>query len=303
MTKRDHPRRRTGPPAHLRHGGPQRRGSASDTLPDVRVARAGVRVDVADLVALRPRVPAVPVGGTLPLTYPHLLAFPLQMAVMSGRPLPAPAPRCRPRREPHRGHPRPIAVDEPLDVSVWAQDLRPHRRGAQVDLVSEVERRGEVVWRGVSTYLSRGTEHPDARRPSRRRSRRSPPCTAGRCGACGEGTGRAYAAVSGDWNPIHVHALTARPLGFPSAIAHGMYTYARASRPSVPRCREEGLTSRVWFRKPVRLPVDRAAAHRLRGSLHPVGPRVAEGRHRARGRREHLDVKAAHDVWCSFAIR
>ena len=58
----------------------------------------------------------------------------------------------------------------------------------------------------------------------------------------------------GDWNPIHVHALTAKPLGFPSAIAHGMYSYARVLAALGPRLPEAGLTSRVWFRKPVRLP-------------------------------------------------
>src|SRR6478752_3607343 len=70
----------------------------------------------------------------------------------------------------------------------------------------------------------------------------------------GEGTGRSYAVVSGDWNPIHVHALTARPLGFPSAIAHGMYSYPRVLASLGPRLPEAGLTSHVWFRKPVRLP-------------------------------------------------
>ncbi len=229
-----------------------RRGNASDTLPDVRWSRAGIRVDVDDLVAYA-HVCRFPVSGTLPPTYPHLVAFPLQMAVMSGYRFPLPllgAVHVENRIEALR----PVQLDEPLDVSVWAQDLRPHRRGRQVDLVSEVGVRGEVVWRGVSTYLSRGAEHPDAE-PS------EPPSTAplaavatGPLWRLGEGTGRAYAAVSGDWNPIHVHALTAKPLGFPSAIAHGMYSYARVLAALGPRLPEAGLTSRVWFRKPVRLP-------------------------------------------------
>ncbi|WP_020144324.1 MaoC/PaaZ C-terminal domain-containing protein [Terracoccus sp. 273MFTsu3.1] len=229
-----------------------RRGSSSDTLPDVRWSRAGIRVDVDELVDYA-HVCRFPVSGTLPPTYPHLVAFPLQMAVMSGDRFPLPllgAVHVENRIEALR----PVGVDEPLDVSVWAQDLRPHRRGRQVDLVSEVGVRGEVVWRGVSTYLSRGAEHPDAD-PS------EPPSTAplaavttGPLWRLGEGTGRAYAAVSGDWNPIHVHALTARPLGFPSAIAHGMYSYARVLAALGPRLPEAGLTSRVWFRKPVRLP-------------------------------------------------
>lgn len=40
--------------------------------------------------------------------------------------------------------------------------------------------------------------------------------------------GRRYAGVSGDVNPIHLTALTARPLGFKRHIIHGMWTYARA---------------------------------------------------------------------------
>ncbi|WP_256795619.1 MaoC/PaaZ C-terminal domain-containing protein [Terrabacter sp. Ter38] len=229
-----------------------RRGNASDTLPDVRWSRAGIRVDVDELVAYA-RVCRFPVSGTLPPTYPHLVAFPLQMEVMSGDRFPLPllgAVHVENRIEALR----PVQLDEPLDVSVWAQDLRPHRRGRQVDLVSEVGVRGEVVWRGVSTYLSRGAEHPDVE-PSEPPS--TDPLAAVRTGPLwrlGEGTGRAYAAVSGDWNPIHVHALTARPLGFPSAIAHGMYSYARVLAALGPRLPEAGLTSRVWFRKPVRLP-------------------------------------------------
>jgi acyl dehydratase len=240
-----------------------RRGNASDTLPDVRWSRAGIRVDVDDLVAYA-RVCRFPVSGTLPPTYPHLVAFPLQMVAMSSDRFPLPLLGAV-HVENRIDVVRPVDVDEPLDVSVWAQDLRPHRRGRQVDLVSEVTVRGEAVWRGVSTYLSRGAEHPEAE-PSEPPSTDSlAAVTAGPLWRLGEGTGRAYAAVSGDWNPIHVHALTARPLGFPSAIAHGMYSYARVLASLGPRLPEAGLTSHVWFRKPVRLP----SSVRLRTAFEP----------------------------------
>lgn len=229
-----------------------RRGSDSATLPDVRYSRAGLRVEVDDLVAYS-HVCRFPVSGTLPTTYAHLLAFPLQMAVMSGDRFPLPllgAVHVENRIEVVR----PIGIDEALDVSVWAQDLRPHRRGRQVDLVSEVGVRGKVVWRGVSTYLSRGTEHPEAQSSDPPSTDLLAPVTAGPLWRLAEGTGRTYAAVSGDWNPIHVHALTARPLGFPTAIAHGMYSYARVLASLGARLPDSGLASRVWFRKPVRLP-------------------------------------------------
>lgn len=43
-----------------------------------------------------------------------------------------------------------------------------------------------------------------------------------------EDIGRRYAFVSGDFNLIHLHPLSARVFGFPKAIAHGMWTKARS---------------------------------------------------------------------------
>ena len=261
----------------------RRRGSTSETLPDVRYSRAGIRVDVDDLVAYA-HVCRFPVAGALPPTYPHLVAFPLQMAVMSGDGFPLPllgAVHVENRIEVVR----PLTLDDPLDVSVWAADLRPHRRGRQVDLVSEVSVHGDVVWRGTSTYLSRGTEHPEAPPSEPPSTAPLERVTAGPLWRLGEGTGRAYAAVSGDWNPIHVHALTARPLGFPSAIAHGMYSYARVLSSLGPRLPEVGLTSRVWFRKPVRLP----STVRLRTAFEPA--RTLSVLENAKGDVEHALVE------------
>ncbi len=228
----------------------RRRGG--DILPDVRVARAGVTVDVPSLAAYA-RVCRLPLSGALPLTYPHLLAFPLQMVLMAREGFPLPLLGAV-HVENRIDVTRPIAVEEPLDLDVWARDLRPHRKGAQVDLVSEVSTRGEVVWRGVSTYLARGAEHADAPASEMPSTRALAAVRSGPQWRLRDDTGRAYAAVSGDWNPIHLHALTARPLGFPTAIAHGMYTYARVLGALGARLPQEALTSRVWFRRPVRLP-------------------------------------------------
>jgi len=260
-----------------------RRGKAGGALPDVRYSRAGIRVGVDDLIAYS-HVCRFPVADTLPPTYLHLVAFPLQMSVMSGDRFPLPllgTVHVENRIEVVR----PVDVDEPLDVSVWAQDLRPHRRGRQVDLVSEVGVRGEVVWRGVSTYLSRGAEHADAGPSDPPSTEQVAAVAGGPVWRLGEGTGRSYAVVSGDWNPIHVHALTARPLGFPTAIAHGMYSYARVLASLGPRLPAAGLTSRVWFRKPVRLP----STVRLRTAFEPA--RTLSVLEDAKGGIEHAVVE------------
>ncbi|MEO7753534.1 MAG: MaoC/PaaZ C-terminal domain-containing protein [Terracoccus sp.] len=230
------------------------RGSGGSALPDVREVREGVSVDVESLVGYA-RLCGFAVSNALPPTYPHLMAFPLQMLVLADRAFPLPllgAVHIENRITVHRR----LTVDQPLEVAVWAQGLRDHRRGRQVDLVSEVSVAGEtgVAWRGVSTYLARGAAHPDAPRsstPSSDALRAAPPGPRWRLPA---GEGRRYAAVSGDWNPIHVHALTARPLGFRTAIAHGMDIYARMLAALGPGLPTEGLASTVWFRKPVPLP-------------------------------------------------
>jgi acyl dehydratase len=65
--------------------------------------------------------------------------------------------------------------------------------------------------------------------------------------------GRRYASVSGDRNPIHMHALTAKPLGFRHAIAHGMWTKARCLAALESRL-PEAFSVEVGFRKPIFLP-------------------------------------------------
>ena len=66
-------------------------------------------------------------------------------------------------------------------------------------------------------------------------------------------TGRRYAAVSGDVNPIHLYPWTARAFGFPRAIAHGMWTAARALAALEGRL-PEALSYDVTFGKPLLLP-------------------------------------------------
>ena len=66
------------------------RGRGGD-LPDTRLARTGVEVDPGELAAYA-RVCGFGLGNTLPVTYPHVLAFPLQVALMSDRSFPLALP-------------------------------------------------------------------------------------------------------------------------------------------------------------------------------------------------------------------
>jgi acyl dehydratase len=68
-----------------------------------------------------------------------------------------------------------------------------------------------------------------------------------------EGTGRRYAKVSGDVNPIHLSGLTAKAFGFKRAIAHGMWVKARALAALQGRL-PDAVAVDVVFKKPLFLP-------------------------------------------------
>lgn len=66
--------------------------------------------------------------------------------------------------------------------------------------------------------------------------------------------GRRYARASGDYNPIHLSAATARPFGFPRPIAHGMWTLARCVAELERRGGPVAGEAFVRFKRPVFLP-------------------------------------------------
>ena len=220
-------------------------------LPEDRIAQNGVTVDPAHLAAYA-QVCRLPLNDVLPATYPHMLTFPLQMALMTDRSFPLALPglvHVRNRIDVLRA----IRTDEPLDLEVWAERYAHHRSGATVDLRATVSAGGTEVWRSTSTYLARGAKAPegapeadidvsvgDLQRPAA--TWRIP-----------DDAGRRYAKVSGDVNPIHLSGLTAKAFGFKRAIAHGMWVKARVLGALAGRLPDD-LSVDVSFRKPLFLP-------------------------------------------------
>jgi acyl dehydratase len=216
-------------------------------LPDTRLARNGVTVDHAELAAYD-RVCRIPFTDTLPATYPHMLTFPLQLALMSDRSFPLALPglvHVRNRIEVLR----PIGAEEELELEVWADRFASHRSGATVDLCATASVGGTEVWRSTSTYLARGAKAPDGA-PEVVVGDLARPAATWRVP---EDAGRRYAKVSGDMNPIHLSGLAAKAFGFKRAIAHGMWVKARVLGALSGRL-PDAFTVDVAFRKPLFLP-------------------------------------------------
>ncbi|MFI1396335.1 MaoC family dehydratase [Streptomyces sp. NPDC020681] len=259
---------------------PLKRGVHADApLPGTRLVEA-VPIDRSRLAAYS-RICGFAATGPLPLPYPHVLGFPLAMRLMADRHFPLPLLGLVHTGIEITAH-RVLHPEDLLELTVYAAGLRPHRRGTEVTMTTEARLAGEPVWESRSRYLSRHrtSYDPDshANSDADRITPEAPDCAVAEWQLPAD-LGRRYGWASGDRNPIHLSALTARLFGFPGAIAHGMWTFAR--------CLAETGSGHVAyaqaeFRAPVLLPAtvtyageqkDTGTAFQLRsgGRVHLTG--------------------------------
>lgn len=229
-------------------------GGGGNALPESQYTLADQSIDRAHLMAYQ-RVCGFTTSDVLPPTYLHILAFPLSVALMTEAAFPFPlvglvhiANSISVRR--------PVDAQETVTFEVFADDVRAHPAGRQFDLVAQAAVQGDVVWNSRSTYLRREKSSGSM---SERRPELVPQAgTVSHVRVPGD-IGRRYGSVSGDRNPIHLHPLSARLFGFPSAIAHGMWLAARTAASLEGRL-GEAYDFDVAFKLPVLLPATVAMA-------------------------------------------
>lgn len=153
-----------------------------------------------------------------PLLYPHLVAFRLQMVVLTDRNYPLPiwnALQIRNRLVLHQ----PFERGAPLDFETRVGAQRTVDKGAEIDLRTTVRVGGELVWESDNTIYYRGRfgaageASPMAAAPQIEGAdlvRWTMPNEGGvRCGA-----------LTGDYNGIHLSDWYARRFGFRGAFQH-----------------------------------------------------------------------------------
>ena len=231
------------------------RGRHGDRLPDITLELPEATID-RDHLASYVDVCGFRHSDVLPVTYPHVLAFPLAVSIMVDPSFPFALPglvnvanRITQKRA--------LRADERLSLRVSAADLREHPRGRRFDMLTEASVNGDPVWTESSTYLRRARARPSTNTSSPK----TPSPLWGDGGGGGvnalwrvpRNVGRRYAAVSGDVNPIHLNPLAARLFGFRRAIAHGMWLKARCLAAFEGRL-PDALTVQVEFKSPLLLP-------------------------------------------------
>lgn len=148
-----------------------------------------------------------------------------------------------------------ISQNEIFSLSVKLENLRDHDKGQQFDFITHVKVGEELVWEGVSTYLSRSKK----KKPAIAKKEPTPKLNTdgsliNSIFRVPEDIGRRYAFVSGDFNLIHLHPLSARAFGFPKAIAHGMWSKAKCI--SQIKKLPEAFTVDISFKLPILLPAE-----------------------------------------------
>ena len=219
-----------------------------ETIPAVEARLEAAVPDAAHLDAYRALCGFEP-DERLPITYPHVLAGALHLSLVTGPHFPLKAMgliHLRSRVE----MVRPIGQLEAVELRCRVDGHRDTDRGQEFDLVTEARVGGQVAWSEISTLLAR---RPGSRPPRPAPGPVAPAEASTATWRLGADLGRRYASLSGDYNPIHLSALSARAFGFRRAIIHGMWTLARIGAELQPRV-TGGAVFEVTFKLPVLLP-------------------------------------------------
>lgn len=226
-----------------------RRKITGTQLPDSGL-RCWVDVDGKRLADYR-KVCGFNDDGLLPPTYPHILAFALQMQLLTAKDFPFPLLGLIHLRNRIRVL-RPMGGISRAQVSVRVHNLQPHPKGATFDLLTTLDDQLGPLWEAESQMLCRGVKlDGEAVEQHWEPSQALTEVTHWKAPA---DIGRQYAKVSGDYNPIHLSAASAKLFGFPTAIAHGLWNKARTLAALADHLPKANFEVTVHFRKPVRLP-------------------------------------------------
>ena len=238
-----------------------RRKITGTSLPTTGL-RCWVDVDAKPLAAYR-KVCGFADNSLLPPTYPHILAFALQMQLLTAKDFPFPllglihlSNRIRVLR--------PMGGLNRARVSVHVENLQPHAKGATFDLVTTLDDQLGPLWEAQSQMLCRGVKLEGE--PVEEVLASTMTLTQVAQWKAPADIGRQYAKVSGDYNPIHLSSASAKLFGFPSAIAHGLWNKARTLAALAEHLPAANIEIAVQFKKPVRLPSEVALLSSAAGS-------------------------------------
>jgi acyl dehydratase len=242
-------------PAYLRILLAHKPRMVTQSVPRIQAELASFKIDQCQLARYR-EVCGERDSNELPIAYPHIIATPVHLAMVASDAFPLSVMGVVHVRN-RIVQKRPLRVDETGDIHSRIEGYRETSRGQELDLRTEARVHGEAVWTETCTFLARrGRRGPPRSGGATTHPAQMPPPEAIRTSnfAVAASTGRRYARVSGDLNPIHMADLAARFFGFKHAIAHGMWSLARCAAELGRDALASPCTLDVAFKLPIAFP-------------------------------------------------
>lgn len=231
----------------------RRKHTGEVSLPPLAVTLRGQRADNEKL-ELYNNVCGFLTGRELPPVFPHMLAFPLHLELMTDAAFPLPLLGLVHISNSITRY-RPLMINESLDITARFGDLVAHDKGTAFSVITEVTTQGKKVWESTSTMLYRHPVQGGAKKAEAAEADDLKGAARDNWKLASD-LGRRYGKASGDMNPIHLWPLTARAFGFKRHIAHGMWTKSRAVAALMPQIGGRPFTVATAFKLPVFLPAD-----------------------------------------------
>jgi hypothetical protein len=261
---------------------------ASGAIPRIEAALSDFRISRKQLSRYE-KVCGEPPSPQLPVAFPHVMATPLHLAMLASDAFPLNLFGVVHVRN-SIVQKRPLRVDDTGEIRAYIEPGAVTHRGQELRLQTDIQVGGDTLWSETSTLLCRMTEKP---RPTgaARRDAEQPPQEGLRREefTIPAATGRSYARVSGDFNPIHITDFLARMFGFKRAIAHGMWTVARCAAAIGSSAFATPCTMDASFKLPISFPADVVLESWSAPGNVGFVLRAAQG-----ARRAHLIGKIAH---------
>ena len=203
---------------------------------------------------------SVPTSSRVPPAYLHTVAMPLHMQLFIADKFPVKVLGLIHLRNTIRLF-RDPPLNAPLKLTVHFDTMRLTPFGQEYDFTTRYMLENEVVWEEVSTMFARGNAPPKegSKRPSIERSNHPASGVKTDSLNIAENTGWRYARVSGDFNPIHLTARTAKMFGFKQAVAHGMWSMGRCLGSAASELPAGRIQVDTQFKLPVYLPSEALA--------------------------------------------
>ncbi|MBM3391729.1 MAG: acyl dehydratase [Betaproteobacteria bacterium] len=187
-------------------------------------------------------------GEALPLLYPHTIAFPLHMAILTQPAFPLPIWRMLQVRNRIVQH-APLLRAAEQAIGVRLVGHRVLDKGVEFDLHATVRADGVLAWESLNTFYARGRfgapmagEVPEAPKvsPGDTAQWRMP-----------AGGGWQYGGLSGDYNPLHLWSGYARKHGFARAFFHPQRVLGQCLARLEPPAAGLPLRLDAWLKGPV----------------------------------------------------